>query len=81
MRYRLKRLSFRLQDAKDAFQRQIDAKFGNVQGIAGIADDQIVFGFKHDVSDHDMRLHDVLKRAREKGIRFNKDKMVIRVPC
>ena len=76
-RYRYKRMCFGLKDAQDVFQRQIDATFGDIEGVIGIADDLIIYGFDDDRKDHDATLHAVLNRARQTGVKFNREKMVI----
>ncbi|XP_014665892.1 PREDICTED: uncharacterized protein K02A2.6-like [Priapulus caudatus] len=76
-RYRYRRC-FGLKDAQDVFQPQIDATFGDIKGITGIADDLIVYGFDESGKEHDDALHAALQRTRESGVKFNKKKIVIR---
>jgi hypothetical protein len=54
-----------------------DETFGDLHGVAGIADDIIVFGFKEDCSDHDSNLKAVMERAQETGVKFNPEKCKI----
>ena len=67
-RYRYKRMCFGLKDAQDVFQRHSDATFGDIDGVTGIADDLIIYGFDDDRKDHDATLHAVLNRARQTGV-------------
>ena len=46
-------------------------------GVAAIVDDILIYGHTRD--EHDRNLRNILDRAREKGIRFNPDKMKIGV--
>ena len=67
-------MCFGLKEAHDVFQRQIDATFGDIKGIA---DDLIIYGFDDGKKDHDATLHAVLNRARQTGVKFNKERMMI----
>jgi transposase InsO family protein len=77
-RYRYTRLPFGLNIAQDVFQKKIDETFGDIPGCTGIADDLVICGWKADGSDHDASLRAVIERARQTGVRFNDEKMVIR---
>ena len=77
-RYKWNRLAFGLVCAQDVFQKKVDETFGDIPGITGIVDDIIIAGFKDDGSDHDENLRAVLECARERNVRFNEDKMVVR---
>ena len=77
-RYKWNRLAFGLVCAQDVFQKKVDETFGDIPGITGIVDDIIIAGFKDDGSDHDENLRAVLERVRERNVRFNEDKMVVR---
>jgi len=78
-RYRFLRLPFGLVCAQDIFQRKVDETFGDLPGVAGIADDIVVYGY--DDRDHDKNLHAVLQRTRETGLRFNLDKCKFKCAC
>ncbi|KAK2716561.1 hypothetical protein QYM36_006892 [Artemia franciscana] len=71
-RYRWKRYPFGLVSAQDEFQRQMDEIFKGLEGICILIDDILVY--RKSQEEHDNRLHAVLKRAREKGVRFNREK-------
>ena len=75
-RYRFKRLPFGLVCAQDVFQKKVDETFGNLDGVTGIADDIVVFGRTEE--EHDRNLRAVLERARQTGLRFNPDKMIVK---
>lgn len=60
------------------FQNKVDETFGDLTGVAGIADDIVVAGFNKDGSDHDSNLHSLMERARSTGIKFNPNKCVIK---
>ena len=74
-RYRYLRLPFGLICSQDEFQRKADEAFEGLDGVASIVDDVLVYGSTKE--EHDMRLRNVLLRARSKGIRFNPDKAKI----
>ncbi|KAK2717685.1 hypothetical protein QYM36_006456 [Artemia franciscana] len=71
-RYRWKRYPFGLVSAQDEFQRQMDEIFKGLEGIRILINDILVYGKSQE--EHDNRLRAVLKRAREKGVRFNREK-------
>jgi hypothetical protein len=76
-KYRYLRLPFGLKSSQDEFQKKLDQ---SLEGMVSIADDII-----HDIihgktrQEHDQRLHELLIRAKEKGIKFNKDKLEVGV--
>ena len=71
-RYRWKRYPFGLVSAQDEFQRKMEEAFEGLKGIRILVDDILVYGKSR--KEHDERLTAVLNRAKETGIRFNKDK-------
>ena len=75
-RYRFNRLPMGVKCAQDEFQRMVDETFGDIPNTVGIADDLIVFGCTEE--EHDNALHNVLQRARERGPKFNEDKMILK---
>lgn len=76
-RYRFHRLPFGLKSSQDEFQRKIDECFEGLSGVVAIVDDILVFGSSR--AEHDQNLRSVLARARDKGIRFNEDKLEVGV--
>ncbi len=77
-RFRFNRLPFGISCAQDEFQRAIDNTFGDIPNVLGIADDIVVVGYAEDGSDHDATLRAVLERARQRGPRFNDEKLIVR---
>ena len=75
-RYRFNRLPMGVKCAQDEFQRMIDETFGDIPNTVGIADDLIVFGRTE--KEHDDALHNALRRARQCGLKFNEDKMIMK---
>ena len=75
-RFRFNRMPMGIICAQDEFQRLIDATFGDIPNTVGIADDLVVFGSTE--AEHDKALHNVLQRARERGPKFNEDKMILK---
>ena len=76
-RYRFNRMPMGISCARDEFQRALDTTFGDLPNVLGIADDIVVVEFEDDGQDHDQALHTVLKRARNRGPRFNPDKLIV----
>ena len=71
-RYRFIRLPFGLACSQDIFQRMIDQILEHCEGVIGIADDVVVHG--KDDEEHDRRLHNLMRVAREHGLVFNREK-------
>ena len=77
-RYRFTRMPFGLKSASEVFQKKNEAVFEGIQGIHIVADDIIVAGAT--VQEHDQILRQLLDRAEERKIRFNFDRLQVRVP-
>ena len=77
-RYRFLRLPFGLSCSSDMFQKKIDETYGDMPQVTGIADDLVIIGYDEDGADHDRNLKAFLERTREKGIKLNPDKCIIR---
>jgi len=77
-RYRFRRLAFGLSVSPEEWQRRLHEVLYNLEGVACIADDILVYGCGKTVNeanaDHDTKLTGLLNRCRERGIRLNKDK-------
>ena len=72
-RFRFTRLPFGLVVSQNVFQKHLDSALDGVKGVTGIADDTFVFGATE--KEHDENMVNLMKRSREKGIKFNKDKI------
>ena len=76
-RWRFLRLPFGIKSSQDIFQQKMDSIFESLTGVTSIVDDLLVYG--RTKQEHDQNLRQVLERARNKGVRFNPDKMRIGV--
>ena len=72
-RYRFLRMCFGICSAPEIFMRKIVELFGDIKGVFPYFDDLIIAGV--DDHDHDRIFNEVLARADEHNIRFNRDKM------
>lgn len=61
----------RLNVSQDIFQKELDSSLEGLTGVTGIADDNSVYGKTE--KEHDDNLIKLMERAREKGVKFNKD--------
>jgi len=75
-RYKFKRMPFGLNVSQDIFQKELDSSLEGLRGVTGIADDNFVYGSTE--KEHDDNLIKLMNRAREKGIKFNKDKVQLK---
>ena len=75
-RFRYLRLPMGQKSSQDIYNRKMDKILEGLDGIACIVDDIIVFGSLE--KEHDKNLKNLLCRAREKGIKFNPEKAIIR---
>lgn len=75
-RYCFMRLPFGISTAQDSFQASMDMNLEGLKGVASITDDIVVYG--DDEKDHDINLHNLMIRAKEKGIIFNAPKCFIK---
>lgn len=76
-RFRYKRLPFGISSASEVFQKKNIQTFGDIQGVHMITDDMIIAGA--DEAEHDEILQKVMNRAKEKNIKFNRDKIQFKV--
>ena len=58
--------------SQDIFQTKIDQTFEGCEGVAGIADDIVVFG--KTIEKHERNMHGMLKRCQDTGMKLNPDK-------
>ena len=76
-RKRFLRMPFGLTSASEIMQKRCEETFGDLQGVHIIADD-IIIAAKNE-HEHDSTLLCVLQRARDKGVKFNADKIQFKV--
>lgn len=74
-RYRYLRLPFGINAASEIFHSEMIKRFKDLDGVKIMIDDILIYA--PDKETHDKRLENVLKRAREINIKFNKEKSVI----
>ena len=77
-RYRFTRMPFGLSSASEVFQKNNESVFEGIKGIHIVSDDIIIAGSS--LQEHDQILRQVLERAKERNVRFNYDKLQLRVP-
>ncbi|CAF4891510.1 unnamed protein product [Pieris macdunnoughi] len=71
-RYRFLRLPFGINAAPELFHSIMTNRFSDISGVQIMMDDFLIYGQTKE--EHDFRLKQVLDRARELGIKFNKEK-------
>ena len=76
-RYRFTRIPFGLASASEVFQKKNEAAFDGIDGVHIVADDIIIAAAN--VEEHDMILRQVLARAQDRNVKFNFDKLQLRV--
>ncbi|XP_032238886.2 uncharacterized protein K02A2.6-like [Nematostella vectensis] len=76
-RHKFDRMPFGISVAADVAQKMIDDNFSDIPGVLAVHDDIIIAG--SDKAEHDEALSRVLLCARERNIRFNRDKIQLRV--
>ncbi|XP_030853177.1 uncharacterized protein K02A2.6-like [Strongylocentrotus purpuratus] len=81
-RYRWKRLPFGLNASAEIFQKKLQQALDGLDGIECVADDIILFGVgdnrEQAEKDHDRKLEALLQRCRDKGIKLNQKKSVLK---
>ena len=75
-RYRFTRLPSGIKSAPEVLQNHMPELFADVEGVKVIVDDILVWG--KDDEEHDARLEQVLRRAREVNLKFNAKKCKIK---
>lgn len=73
--YKFLRMPFGIKSGPQVFQKKNHVNFGDIGGVFIYSDDIMVMGKTRE--EHDKNLIKVLNRAREKGIKFNFNKMKI----
>ena len=76
-RYSFCRLAFGISSAPEVFQKRSSEIFGEIPGVHVVFDDLIIAAA--DETEHDHILRTVLERARKYNVRFNKNKVQLKV--
>ena len=76
-RYRYLRMPFGTNVSGDYHQHGIDAKYGKLKNVIGIADDLLIWGNEPDGSDHDKAFQAVLDTTRQNNLKLNIDKIQV----
>ena len=76
-RFRFRRMPFGISCAGEVAQKMVEKHFGDILGALPVFDDIIIGGKSEE--EHDLILRKVLTRARERNIKFNRDKIQFRV--
>ena len=71
-----KSLPFGLSSAQDVFQDIMSEMFEDIEGVEVVVDDMLIWG---ETEEHDAKLEQVLKHARHRNLRLNKDKSQIKL--
>ena len=74
-RYKFLRLPFGINSASEVFQRRMTQALDDIEGVAVIVDDILVWGTT--VEEHNRRLQNALQRARELNLKLNKERSKI----
>ena len=77
-RKRFLRKPFGILSANKIVQKRNKETFGDINGVHVIANDLIIA--VRDEQEHDRNFQSVLQRAREKGVKFNKNKIQFKEP-
>ncbi|XP_013889783.1 uncharacterized protein K02A2.6 [Austrofundulus limnaeus] len=75
-RYRFLRLPFGLKSAQDVFKHKVGETYEGLQGVVAIVDDILVYSKTKE--EHNQNLRAVLQRSRERGVKLNAEKSIIR---
>ena len=62
-------MPFGLKMSQDIFRTKIDQTFEGYDGVAGIADDIVVFGKTSE--EHDRNIHGIIRRCQDTGLKLN----------
>ena len=76
-RYSYTRLPFGISSAPEVFQKRANEIFGDIPDVFVIFDDLLIAAESDE--EHEQTLRKVFERAREKGVRFNRNKIQLRV--
>ena len=76
-RKRFLRMPFGISSASEVMQKRNNETFGDIRGVHMVADDMIIAAAS--IEEHDQIIIKVMERAREKNVKFNKDKIQFKV--
>jgi len=76
-RYSYTRLPFGIASAPEVFQKRANEIFRDIPNVFVIFDDLLIAAASDE--EHEQTLHKVFERAREKCVRFNRNKIQLRV--
>ena len=76
-RFQFKQISFGISCAGELAQKNGWEHFGDISGALPVFDDIIIGGKSEE--EHDLILRKVLRRARERNIKLNRDRIQFRV--
>ena len=68
-------MSYGMKRSQDIYQKKMDQAFDKCKDVFEIADDIQVYG---NDTNHDMHLHEAMKRTRQVGLKLNYDKCFIK---
>ncbi|VDI25346.1 Hypothetical predicted protein [Mytilus galloprovincialis] len=75
-------MPFGISPAPEYFQQFLEREIENLPGVRTVADDIIIYGegqtIENATLDHDRKLKALLDRCRERNIKINRDKLVLR---
>ena len=74
--YKFLRLPFGIKSAPEFFQKTNYKNFGDIENVVIYFDDILIAA--SNIEEHDIILEKVINRAREKGVKFNKEKVQFR---
>ena len=72
-RYKFLRLPFGVCCAPDMYQKLVEKTFGDIPGVHAVFDDLIIAAETEE--EHDRILAEVVQRARDRNVKFNKKKV------
>ncbi|ELU00658.1 hypothetical protein CAPTEDRAFT_207523 [Capitella teleta] len=64
--------------AHDIFQKLIHNTSVDLPGVTGIADDIVIIAFQEDMSNNNKNFQALRKRAPERNIKFNEEKLILK---
>ncbi|XP_044005925.1 uncharacterized protein K02A2.6-like [Aphidius gifuensis] len=76
-RYRFLKLPFGICSAPEVFQKRVLPTFGDIEGVFVVVDDLIIAA--KTVEEHDKAIKKVFERAKQNNVKFNKNKMRLRL--